>query len=389
MPVAVGLAAVVIALLVLLLLYAGEYLGNAIAHLIPKLPLIGNKLRDLVAGAAAALGSWAGAVWDSTLQPAADFILSPIVSISNLFADITDTLGVLQDTELWIVGTYVPREIASATKAIESDVTHVSAVVAADFKTAERDIAAGIHTAEAWAAGKIIEFSDNLAARIAHNADVIAANYRAVESDIADGIHTAEAWAAARVTAAETVLTNSIADAFGQAERDITALGRTVDADVQQLGRAITAAESAAIASAVGIITTDVDQAAGRVADDVTAAVEGAIDIAGAGFADIVAGLRAIDWADVTDIAGVTAATGALTITVSRYLEQCGMPNCRNLSGLGRFLEDLLSDVSLAALLAMLVRMVNDPEGAAGETIADIGGLATGTINLVTSLVGV
>lgn len=68
-------------------------------------------------------------------------------------------------------------------------------------------------------------------------------------------------------------------------------------------------------------------------------------------------------------IAGLTTAVGA----ISTYVDECGMPMCRNLSGLGNELHNLWSLFGDGVLLAFLIEAVEHPSTVAHD-IDSIGG---------------
>lgn len=389
MPAALAIGAVIIALVALLVLYGGSYLAKAVAQLVPNVPIIGSAIKSVILAASSALESWALATWDHVLRPVADLILAPIVAIKGIISDTALAIAETIDTANWVIDTYVPAGIRAVESYAAGKVTTLANRVTDDVISLNRKITIAVSTAE--------DYTDTW---IKREAQRITDDVASLNNKITAAIGTAEAYAAVHITDLARVLATDVATLDGHiaaslstaetyALAQVTGLADAVRTDVAELDNKITAAEQTAISSAVGIITTDIDQAIEATRDAVTGAVDGAINIAADGFTDIVAGLRDIDWAQIGDIAGVVAGTGAIATVLGRYLEDCGIPNCRNLGGLGRFLENLLSDASLAALLAMLVMMIKDPEGAAQITMSDLGGLAQDALNTAVSLVGV
>lgn len=385
---AIALGAVIIALLVLLLLYAGEYLGKAVAQLIPDLPVIGARLRDAVEAAAISLGHWASAAWDHLLSPVADLILVPVYAVKGWAESVVNAITALTDTQAWIVGTYVPEVAIGGASGASSAIAGLTARITADIQSIAGKITTAVATAEAYTDAHVLAQANRLTADLAR-----------ISTRIDAAVSTAEAYADARVLAlahqlssdlarVAGAITATLADAETYTDAHVQALGRTLVQDVTALQAAIAAAEKQAVTDTLGTLTQAVTASATATAAVVDGAVAGALDVAGDGFTDITAGLRSIDWAKVTDIAGLTVATGAVAATLARYLEQCGMPNCRNLSQYGRYLQDLAGDAALAALLAMLVDVVHDPEGAAQRTAADLGGVLRAATDAAGALVG-
>ena len=140
--------------------------------------------------------------------------------------------------------------------------------------------------------------------------------------------------------------------------------------------------------AAVGALTTDVGKVAHAewvaITDDVKA-LEGVI---ASDLPDIGALVRAIPRAVPLDIAGTIGGTLALERVLTRYLIDCGIPNCRNLGGLGRELADLLKLVEGAGFLAFLVAMVTDPDGTSREVNDVVAPIVVDTVNGARHLIG-
>lgn len=81
--------------------------------------------------------------------------------------------------------------------------------------------------------------------------------------------------------------------------------------------------------------------------------------------------------------AAITAVTALL-----RTANRCTVPNCRNLSELGRILADLFAGASALALIAMLTEIVTNPDGAADETMGIVSGLVRDSIGTVSGWIG-
>jgi hypothetical protein len=192
---------------------------------------------------------------------------------------------------------------------------------------------------------------------------VLAADVAALLARIA----SLQAWTAAQVQGALAFT----AARFAQAEADIVT------------------AEHAAIAQSIALVDAGVVHGLSDVWGDVTTAAAAAEGVIATDFPDILAGLKDIAGAVPADIAGVAALTGGLSIALTRYLEQCGVPNCRNLSKYGRDLRDLLGLVEGADFLAWLVELAHDPHGAAVEVETVLGGITRPIASEARSLFGV
>jgi len=71
-------------------------------------------------------------------------------------------------------------------------------------------------------------------------------------------------------------------------------------------------------------------------------------------------------------------------------MRECGVPNCRNLSSLGRELHQLLDDLAGGALLALFAALISDPQGTAHWLTDNVGGVVedavTGARDLLASI---
>jgi hypothetical protein len=121
----------------------------------------------------------------------------------------------------------------------------------------------------------------------------------------------------------------------------------------------------------------------------VTDAAGGAVDAAEGALTDVVAGVRAIAGANVTDLAGVGALAGATALTLTRFLRECGIPNCRNLGKVGRDLQGLFAFAEDGALLGLLAAMITDPAGTATEVENVLGPVARGAVTATRETIGV
>ena len=138
-------------------------------------------------------------------------------------------------------------------------------------------------------------------------------------------------------------------------------------------GRAASA-EAQAVSVAHGLVSgtiTDLDTTADHIVSlvwpdaplDVQALRE-AIGIDFPGISDLLGALGGLGTAGLV---GLMIRAIAGTATVTELAEQCTIPNCRNLSQLGRDLAELASVASEAALIGWLVFCVTEPQAAARD----------------------
>lgn len=255
-----------------------------------------------------------------------------------------DALARIDAARAWAVtvGTSVLHESEAYAAARASAAV---AYAAALFTAAEHDTAAAAAAARAFAAAEVAQLARAAAAEISTAEDIAVSLFRTAEADTAAALGAAEAYAAARAAAAE-----------------------------QAAWAAVQGAASAGLAAAWPGIITDVDSLRGVIADS---------------WPDIRDAVDAIPRAVPADLAGGLAALGVLAIPMLRAMEDCVLPNCRNLGGLGSFLHDLLGAAEAAALLAWVTYCIADPVAAADDTEAVGGPVASGTLGGLERLFGV
>jgi len=349
------LALVVAALLALLLLNGAQLLGQFIARLVPNwhIPGLGN-IRSAVANGIDAALSAVGSLLDAAVNPVLNWLLAPYHLLRH-FADV------------------ITHTFQSVYNAVLASLHYAQYVYNLAVKWAETRY----HDAIAYA-----QHVYNLATAQA------AKWVNALRADVIKLYHSAIAWAdhiynLALTQAAKWVnaLRADTVSLFHKAEVDALNAARAAETQAKAYASAVTAAAAKVIATD---ITTPVEQAWVDVRDEVKA-----IDQA---LATDLPGLRTlVDRVDVTDLAGIGAAVGALAgvdVLVMRYLRECGIPNCRNLSGLGRDLQALLALAEGAGFLAFLEAAIRDPSGTAGEVIDVTGVIITDTTDTFARVVG-
>jgi hypothetical protein len=369
MPVvAVGaIAAVIAALMALLLLYGSAALTKMVANLIPNwhIPGLGN-IRGFALGAAnAALHTIAG--WlDSAVGLAAHWILAPWHILNQLFAKVIAAEHALYHAILAV------RHLAGVLYARATALAYRLARDAQGFARA------------LFAAAE-------LAAR-ALFAQAMATITRLI-NDVIGLVHavlaTAQAYALGLFNSAAALVFRLVTDV----ERFASALFAQAIAHAEaRFAQAIAHAEAvarSAAAAAIGILTTDIAHAVHipwvQITDEVKA-LEGVI---ATDLPDLGALVRAIPRAVPLDIATTLAGVLAIDRVAIKYLEECGIPNCKNLGGLGKDLLKLLELVGGAGLLAYLAAMVHDPGGTADETDRVLSGLVQDTVTGFRDLIGV
>lgn len=390
MPAVIPLAALVAALVALLVLYATGTLAHAIASVIPNWHIIGlGHLRDAVLAGIDAGLAWCEDLMDDTIAPLAKFITAVIARPERLASSLVDLAGRMRGVAAWIVETYIPREVAALRKTVTAALVKAEAYAVAKVAALAHTVAADLVKAETYARTEVA----GLAKTVEHDLSV------------------AETYAKTAVAGLAKTVAHDLAVAETYADTRVTALAKTVTADVNKLGAqvvagvataaaAATAAEQAAASAAVttatstisavtGYVDLEVSKAVSAVWPEITDAVDGAIDAAGNADADITDALGDLAKAVPTDLVGTIAGVTTISLAMTRFLRDCGIPNCRNLSELGKFLENLLGLAGEGALLAMLLAMIHDPEQAAVDVQDDLGGLLSGAVDTVKGLLNV
>jgi len=219
------------------------------------------------------------------------------------------------------------------------------------------------------------------------------------EADALALVQRAEADAANAITAASTTLQAEIRDAEQIAASEVAALAAGTTAALHQLESDLVSGLSAAEALAFsqlqalqqGIIT-DLEQtgeAALRLAwPDAIPDIDALRQALGADFPDIQQLLRLLAGAGATGLLGALITSLAGTATVTRLATDCIVPNCRNLGGLGQFLQQLFADATDLALVAWLAEGVASPAGWARDTDTLLGSIATDTASAARTLLG-
>lgn len=87
-------------------------------------------------------------------------------------------------------------------------------------------------------------------------------------------------------------------------------------------------------------------------------------------------------------VAGALAASMSATAALSTYVNECGLPMCKNLSTFGRDIAGILNMVGSGELLAFLLGLISDPTAAAQDVATVVGDLSTGVEDVIRSVAG-
>lgn len=379
-----------LAVLALMLLLSIGYAAKGIANLMPgaNIPIIGS-IRGWIIRLADAWIDTIGHVFDAVVSPLADVIEAPIQVVANIIDRIYKYLNDLQTVAKWTVVTFIPRELSAVRKWAAAELavsaTSLSHIIDSGVSTLYKDFLA----AKAYALAKVEALAKTVAADLTK-----AENF--TKSEIATALAAgtavltkAETFTTAAVATLGRAVVTEVAQSAGIAAAATVALSKTVATDVAGLGARIDQVATTTVAATLGVLSTDIDHVATAAWVELEDAVGAAIGVAGTDFPDIRSWLGDLSIPKIGDIAGVTTIAISVAGALSRYLEECGMPNCRNLSALGRDLQALLGLVEDAAFLAFLIEFAANPSGAANDVESFLGPVASGIKDTLSSAFGV
>lgn len=393
MPVVIvpALAGIAIALIALIVLYGFAYLVRALAHVLPviNLGVYHVDLPALVQALADAALKVIEAGFDAVLRPVGQFLLAPIEVFFNIIHALYSGIASLVVTAEWVITSFIPRELSHLGAELVADIDDVIGLVKTKFAQVLTIVARDLAAAEAYALARV----DALAQLVSRDLTAVERAVDAVTVDLAKTVAADVAKAEAAATALVSALGRTVAADLVKAEQfataSVTTLGKVLASDVAGLSTRIESAVETTAAATIGIISTDIDQAAKASEAALAGGISGVIDIAAGGFGDITQWLGQIDLTKSLDIAGVTTIAVATAGALTKYLEDCGIPNCRNLSQFGRDLAALLGFAEDAAFLAFLIALASDPQGTADDVVTVFDDIADPVISTVKSLFGV
>ena len=393
MPVIAGIPAAVAAIFALLIAFAVGMLVRAVAQMFPsRLPVspgIGIPIRGIIESAANALLSGAEIIFGVFVRPVIGVIARPVISLlafASSFGNFVQNVAVMMQ---WVVQVAIPEALWAAklyaARAV-LNVWHDAQIITAAARAFAATLAA---RAQYYA---LALYHDAL--RYAH--DGIAAA-RVYAYDITRAEASARAAADAAVKGYAVSLVKGVESDLGRAVRALQdeisgVTGVTSTAIASAVSAGVSAAEQyaqGAATAAAGALTTDVTAAVAAVFPGLIDDVDKLAGVLATDLPDIGAALSAIPRAVPTDIAGALTLDLALAVPMLRYLRECGIPNCRNLGGLGRALQDLFGAIEGAGFLGLIAYMVSDPQAAAQAAQNELGPVADGLVHAARDLIGV
>lgn len=373
--------AISIAITAALLIWALAYFVNVISQMIPNwnIPLLGN-IRNAVAGAAQSVESTMSHYLHSAITPLENVLLWPVNVVETLFTKIYNSIATIHNVVGWVARALIPSILAAAEQFAQAEVGALSAELNGGLTNAINYTTA--------AAADAVGYADAYT-------DVVIANVRTdmnnIENFLGAQIQQAVALAQQEVgnvvtelSQVEDFLGAQIQQAVALASQEVSTLGGQLTADIVNT---LTVSEQFAqntATAAIGALVTDLDQ---QLTQDASAiwsgiqtgigAVDGVIDNA---LPDILSGLRAIPGSIPTSLPAAITASLAISIPMLKFMEQCGIPNCKNLSQYGRDLQGVLGLAEDIGFMALFIALATDPEGAADEVANVLGPVLNGAV---------
>jgi hypothetical protein len=358
MPVALALLpAIIIALLCVLLYLAVQQAVKVIGMSMPDwhIPGLGS-IRDAVVNAGTSVFNATASYLDGQVRPLAHALAAPVIVFRRLFDRYLGTLQTVYNTLHVIVSVKLP---------------------------------AVYHAAINWADHVYNLAVAFAAARIAALASVVELRYRQAIGWADHVYNLAVAFAAARIAALALTVDQLYHQALAYADAAVSGLARTVE---QLYRQAIAYADAAAKAAFLAAIST-IDASVGAICLPLWPEVAGAIsriEAAAAGaFADQLARLKGISRVSPGTLTGEIAGTLALVTTLAEFTADCVIPNCRNLSQVGRDLQAIFGLVEEGLIVALLAEAASDPAGTAHVVRDAIGGTLGSAVGDLRQTVGV
>lgn len=383
------LAAVVGALLAAMFVYAVVIVAKGFAGLFPTdVPILSTIHRffyniALIGGAAV---SW---IMSDVIRPLIHAIIGPIQGFLRMLEGLANFASEAASSWVWLI-----------TKAIPGMVSKLLGRIASAIRAAETYAARILHTLAVAVSASIIRYYHLAIVAVHHLATAVLHDIALAKLYAHALVHTLAVDVAKDISLAYTKAVHYALAGDQALGRTIHALAGTVaglEATSVKLvedgvARAIQVSEAYSVAElskAINLVDVEAAKAIAAVAPDIIVDVGKLVDVIGTDLPAIGAAARAIPRAIPGDLTGTLALVGALSVPMLRYLEQCGIPNCRNLAQYGRELRDLLNVLEDGSLIALLAMLCTDPEGAARFVTSELSGIIDEAVGAARDLMGV
>lgn len=391
MPLAIAAPAFAIAAIFAILFLLGYqvFAPMIVRALSIDLPYVGNITGRLVSEGLDAVYLASTAFLDNLVLPAINMVLGPLAVLENNFFAVKNALDQYAAAIATIAQATLPQALASVIGLSADELNtlenYVSTVILGKILGLESYVQGAVNDVESLFSSELNDVRQQVASVLAATATA------AIDANQIAGIAASAAGTVVR--AAEVDISNHIqvayADATGYTDSRIAAVENEISQDLAR----IDTLTANLVATTVGVLTTDIDQAisgaVSGVVTDVDGAIADVIGILGTDDADILSAIKAIDLTNIASIAGVSALSISTTLTLARYLRDCGIPNCKNLSELGQELQNLLSVIEDASFLEFLLSLIHNPRDAATTLEDTFGSMISSGVSLVESVLQV
>lgn len=367
-------AVIILALFALLLLLAWDQFARAVSALAPSWHIPGaGSLRGWILDHIHDAYNTVAGYLDRYVAPLTRFVVAPVVVLTSLFNEAGALDRALYNFGVRIVTVTVPRAVA----VLRSEAAALERRVRAYALTLKAEAQVYAHGQALWSLAQstllyqqargftVTLYNQSTAftrAEVAQ-AEAVAAGFYHDSRVFAAGLYDQSvAFTRAQIGAAEA----HAAVLFGQAAHTIEVRFGEAEAYAKT---AADAAATAAVAGLTGALITDLDQ----LWPVAVGAIDDVIDVADGAFADVLSDLRGISRAVPTSLPGAIAGTLGIALPLIKLARDCTIPNCRNLSQVGRDLQSLFGLVETGGFLALVAAAARDPERTADALEGTLG----------------
>lgn len=361
------LALVVVALVALAIIYGAKLFTRLLQQLFDRVPVPGMKT---VGRFIVSLADTAVAGIEAILSAAASPAVALITAGPRAIGVLLDDLVAVADTLYW-------------------QVVHTAEAIIARFQADVHYLADRIDYVAAALAATIAADAHYLADRIDTVAYQLGSLIAADAHYLANRIDTVAAEATALVTSTGHYIMGVLAGELARVDAALSYLAGRIDT---VYGAAVTAARGYALQAerdAIATVDTTAAAVAGTYWPDIVADADALAGELATDLPDLRALVDAIPRVRPLDLADALTGVGALDAVLTKYLRDCGVPNCRNLGKFGRDLQALFGLVEDGALFALLAALITDP----GDTVRPLhdflAPIAGGAVAAGRDLVGV
>lgn len=360
--------AVVVALLALLLLLGLRTFAQVTGQFLPDWHILGfSSIRDFWINAAnSAYNAVLNAV-HASLKPIGDVFMAPVTFIGRTLDNVFSFASEVYGTIYFVIHVAIPRAVQVLRNDVNGAVASLKGLAAADLAQAKAFAQSVANLAHNYAHDITVDLRNDVNHGLSVAAASLATGLASLRNYVDSSTASARAFATAAANASRSYALSLYRDALSYADK----------------------AATTAAAAAVGVLSTGVGHAVAAEWSQITGAVDGVIDVADGAFADSLSTWRTLSRTSPQTIAGAVAALGTLAIPLIKLTEECTIPNCRNLSGVGRELQAIFGLVEGVALLDFLGEAIRDPAGTAETVSSEVDSLFGGVARAFESLIGV